>query len=122
MRPGLLPSWQHRQAQHSPAGAQRASNTPASLARFPNPPSWVSGCWRRAGAPGQQGEGIPQGWRGQDAVPRTAHVRPLASPSQLQEAGKEPREVAPGGATSSQLAASSGDARNGQSGPVHVLA
>lgn len=72
------------------------------LARFPNPPSWVSGCWRRAGAPGQQGEGIPQGWRGQDAVPRTAHVRPLAAPSQLQEAGKEPREVSPGGATSSQ--------------------
>lgn len=37
MLPGLLPSWQHRQAQHSPAGAQRASNTPAAPGAFPKP-------------------------------------------------------------------------------------
>lgn len=37
MRPGLLPSRQRRQAQHSPAGAQRAAATPAAPGLHPKP-------------------------------------------------------------------------------------
>lgn len=120
MRPGLLPSWQHRRAQHSPVGAQRASNTPAAPGALPKPAQLGFGVleagWGTRAAGRRHSPGLERAGCCAKNSTRPSARRPFPA--------ARSRERTQGGFTwrCNQLAASSRDARNGQLGPVHVLA
>lgn len=103
MRPGLLPGQQQRQGPTQPRRHPESLHLhQPCLACFPNPTGRVSGCWKRAKAPGQWGEGIPWHQSRQDAVPTRAHTAHLPFPAPKTRA-KTPGEMLSVGTTTGCL-------------------